>query len=81
MVRACGSYPQCPGFNSLYRHVSKAFLRNQRSLFLFEIKASGLYLLAPSYGFYIILKFLKACFIFNLFLLLSVFFIFGFGFF
>ena len=20
MVRACGSYPQCPGFNSLHRH-------------------------------------------------------------
>lgn len=22
MVRACGSYPQCPGFNSLHRHFS-----------------------------------------------------------
>jgi hypothetical protein len=22
MVRACGSYPQCPGFNSLHRHHS-----------------------------------------------------------
>ena len=20
MVRACGSYPQCPGFDSLHRH-------------------------------------------------------------
>ncbi len=23
MVRACGSYPQCPGFNSLHRHIDR----------------------------------------------------------
>ena len=36
-VRACGSYPQCPGFKSLHRHHMnlKAVILYDYSLFLF----------------------------------------------
>ncbi len=55
MVRACGSYPQCPGFNSLHRHhyVNEGA---ERPLFFARKTATSAFRAAQAYGTITVLR-------------------------